>query len=461
MGARQRGRGRWRPALVRRPALPDRVPGAEPGQPAAGRSAGARRASPCTRSNGAGDDRGSGAHPDLLAPSVPAPVQRGRRRTGSRLEAARSLMADAPAPSFSPRRRLARAPSAMRWPARSRASLRRSGSRSTRRFDDPCSAPTSRAARSACSTTGWTGLRRSSHPDGEIARNLVDPDADIAELDRLRRLPRCPLRSRRHWRRSSSTRTVSSCRSATPSTRCTSGARSAAARPARHRRGRPAEHLPQVLIARGGQPRQPFGPGRPDRSSSPGHRRSLRSERARAPAPRRRRSSRRRPESYADRGPEARGPSREELAAAASVSLSTVWRFESGAYPRVEHLIALADALEVDLDTFVDHPVRGVTTARPRDHHEELQPATSVGRAGLANGDAGLVASPSKAGVSASAPTDRLACRRGRRRGSGSSGRSRPSGRHRRRRGPPRARGRSVRSGPRARGVRRRSRFPT
>jgi transcriptional regulator with XRE-family HTH domain len=49
------------------------------------------------------------------------------------------------------------------------------------------------------------------------------------------------------------------------------------------------------------------------------------------------------------------------------VSLSTVWRLESGAYPRVEHLIALADVLEVDLDTLVDHNVRGVTAVSPLD----------------------------------------------------------------------------------------------
>ena len=45
-----------------------------------------------------------------------------------------------------------------------------------------------------------------------------------------------------------------------------------------------------------------------------------------------------------------RGWSRERLAAEASVSLSTIWRAEHGQYPRVEHLIALAEALGVSTD---------------------------------------------------------------------------------------------------------------
>lgn len=46
----------------------------------------------------------------------------------------------------------------------------------------------------------------------------------------------------------------------------------------------------------------------------------------------------------------ARRWSRERLAAEAGVSLATVWRVENGHYPRVEHLIALADALGVSVD---------------------------------------------------------------------------------------------------------------
>jgi HTH-type transcriptional regulator, competence development regulator len=45
-----------------------------------------------------------------------------------------------------------------------------------------------------------------------------------------------------------------------------------------------------------------------------------------------------------------RGWSRERLAAEADVSLSTIWRIEHGQHPRVEHLIALADALGVSTD---------------------------------------------------------------------------------------------------------------
>jgi transcriptional regulator with XRE-family HTH domain len=55
-------------------------------------------------------------------------------------------------------------------------------------------------------------------------------------------------------------------------------------------------------------------------------------------------------ESEALRIRQRRGWSRERLAAEANVSLSTVWRLEHGRYPRVEHLVALADALDVSVD---------------------------------------------------------------------------------------------------------------
>ena len=48
-----------------------------------------------------------------------------------------------------------------------------------------------------------------------------------------------------------------------------------------------------------------------------------------------------------------RGWSRERLAAEAGVSLATVTRLENGRYPRVEHLIALADVLDVSIDQLV------------------------------------------------------------------------------------------------------------
>ena len=46
----------------------------------------------------------------------------------------------------------------------------------------------------------------------------------------------------------------------------------------------------------------------------------------------------------------ARSWTRERLAAEAGVSLATIWRMEHGQYPRVEHLIAIADALGVSTD---------------------------------------------------------------------------------------------------------------
>lgn len=45
-----------------------------------------------------------------------------------------------------------------------------------------------------------------------------------------------------------------------------------------------------------------------------------------------------------------RGWSAEKLAAEADVSLPTIRRVERGLYPRVEHLIALADCLGVTVD---------------------------------------------------------------------------------------------------------------
>jgi len=47
---------------------------------------------------------------------------------------------------------------------------------------------------------------------------------------------------------------------------------------------------------------------------------------------------------------QAKGWSRERLAAEAGVSLATVWRLEHGRYPRVEHLVAIADAFDTSLD---------------------------------------------------------------------------------------------------------------
>lgn len=49
----------------------------------------------------------------------------------------------------------------------------------------------------------------------------------------------------------------------------------------------------------------------------------------------------------------ARGWTRERLAAEAGVSLATIWRMEHGQYPRVQHLIAIADALGVSTDTLL------------------------------------------------------------------------------------------------------------
>jgi transcriptional regulator with XRE-family HTH domain len=48
-----------------------------------------------------------------------------------------------------------------------------------------------------------------------------------------------------------------------------------------------------------------------------------------------------------------RGWSAEKLAAEADVSLPTIRRVEQGHYPRVEHLIALADCLGVTVDYLV------------------------------------------------------------------------------------------------------------
>lgn len=54
-----------------------------------------------------------------------------------------------------------------------------------------------------------------------------------------------------------------------------------------------------------------------------------------------------------------RGWSRERLAAEAGVSLATVWRLENGRYPRVEHLVAVADALEVSVDQLLGRSFSG------------------------------------------------------------------------------------------------------
>lgn len=51
-----------------------------------------------------------------------------------------------------------------------------------------------------------------------------------------------------------------------------------------------------------------------------------------------------------------RGWSRERLAAEAGVSLSTIWRAERGTYPRVEHLIAIAEALGTSTDAVLGRP---------------------------------------------------------------------------------------------------------
>lgn len=49
----------------------------------------------------------------------------------------------------------------------------------------------------------------------------------------------------------------------------------------------------------------------------------------------------------------ARGWTRERVAAEAGVSLATIWRMEHGHYPRVQHLIAIADALGVSTDALL------------------------------------------------------------------------------------------------------------
>ncbi len=62
-----------------------------------------------------------------------------------------------------------------------------------------------------------------------------------------------------------------------------------------------------------------------------------------------------------------RGWSRERLAAEAGISLSTIWRVEHGQYPRVEHLIAIAEALGVPTDAVLGRTV-------PRDRQRRLKP---------------------------------------------------------------------------------------
>lgn len=52
----------------------------------------------------------------------------------------------------------------------------------------------------------------------------------------------------------------------------------------------------------------------------------------------------------------ARGWTRERLAAEAGVSLATIWRMEHGQFPRVEHLIAVADVLGVSTDALLGRP---------------------------------------------------------------------------------------------------------
>lgn len=47
---------------------------------------------------------------------------------------------------------------------------------------------------------------------------------------------------------------------------------------------------------------------------------------------------------------ELRGWSREKLAAEAELSLATIQRLEAGHFPRVEHLLRVADALGVSVD---------------------------------------------------------------------------------------------------------------
>ncbi len=59
----------------------------------------------------------------------------------------------------------------------------------------------------------------------------------------------------------------------------------------------------------------------------------------------------------------ARNWTRERLAAEAGVSLATIWRMEHGQYPRVEHLIAIADALGVSTDELLG---RGKARLKPR-----------------------------------------------------------------------------------------------
>jgi transcriptional regulator with XRE-family HTH domain len=54
--------------------------------------------------------------------------------------------------------------------------------------------------------------------------------------------------------------------------------------------------------------------------------------------------------SIARRLREQRGWSRERLAAEADLSLATIQRLEAGRYPRVEHLLRVADALGVGVD---------------------------------------------------------------------------------------------------------------
>jgi len=63
---------------------------------------------------------------------------------------------------------------------------------------------------------------------------------------------------------------------------------------------------------------------------------------------------------------EQRGWSREKLAAEAELSLATIQRLEAGHFPRVEHLLRVADALGVGLDELlgrVTGPARAIAEA--------------------------------------------------------------------------------------------------
>jgi transcriptional regulator with XRE-family HTH domain len=71
-------------------------------------------------------------------------------------------------------------------------------------------------------------------------------------------------------------------------------------------------------------------------------------------------------QSVARRLREQRGWSRERLAAEAELSLATIQRLEAGHYPRVEHLVRVADALKVGVDQLLgrDGPTRAGSTTR-------------------------------------------------------------------------------------------------